>query len=57
LLVAGELALSDSEKAEALDDSLGAQFEAANDLSSPTVIEAVDEVMRPYVYAPQVNRI
>jgi hypothetical protein len=57
LLVAGELALSDSEKAEALDDSLEAQFEAANDPSSPTVIEAVDEVMRACVYALQVNRI
>lgn len=55
--MAGELALSDSEKAEALDDSLEAQFEAANDPSSPTVIEAVDEVMRACVYALQVNRI
>jgi hypothetical protein len=52
LLVPGGLALSDSEKAEALADSLEAQFQPVNDPSSPAVIEAVDEVMRAYKYAP-----
>jgi hypothetical protein len=52
LLVPGGLALSDSEKAEALADSLEAQFQPVNDPSSPAVTEAVDEVMRAYKYAP-----
>jgi hypothetical protein len=49
-LVPGGLALSDTEKAEALADSHGAQFHPVNDMSSPAVIEAVDEVMRAYSY-------
>jgi hypothetical protein len=52
LLVPGGLALSDSEKAESLADSLAAQFQPVNDTSSPAVIKAVDEVMRAYEYAP-----
>jgi hypothetical protein len=52
LLVPGGLALSDSKKAEALADSLEAQFQPMNDPWSPAVIEAVDEEMRAYEYAP-----
>jgi hypothetical protein len=52
LLAPGGLALSDCEKAEALADSLEAQFQAVNDPSSPAVFEAVDEVKRAYKYAP-----
>jgi archaellum component FlaG (FlaF/FlaG flagellin family) len=49
LLVApGELALSDSEKAEALADSLEAQFQPVNDPSVPAVIEVVNEAMHAY---------
>jgi hypothetical protein len=46
------LALSDSEKAEALSNLLEAQFQPVNDTSSPAVTEAVDEVMRAYTYTP-----
>jgi hypothetical protein len=42
LLVLGGLALSDSEKAEALADSLEAQFQPVNDPSDPAVIEMVN---------------
>jgi hypothetical protein len=52
LLVPGGLAFSDSEKAEALADSLEAEFQPVNDQPSPAVIEAVDEVIRAYKYAP-----
>jgi hypothetical protein len=52
LLVPGGLALSDCEKAKELADSLEAQFQPVDDLSSPAVTEAVDEVMRTYKYAP-----
>jgi hypothetical protein len=52
LQVPGGLALSDSEKAEALADSLEAQFQLVNDPSDPAVIEMVNEAMRAYVYAP-----
>jgi hypothetical protein len=33
-------------------DCLEAQFQAVNDPSSPAVIEAFDEAMRAYEYAP-----
>jgi hypothetical protein len=46
------LALSDSEKAEALADSLEAQLQPVNDPSDPAVIEMVNEAMRAYEYAP-----
>jgi archaellum component FlaG (FlaF/FlaG flagellin family) len=46
LQVPGGLALSDSEKAEALADSLEAQFQPVNDPSDPAVIEMVSEAMR-----------
>jgi hypothetical protein len=52
LLVPGGLALSDSEKVEALAESLEAQFQSVNDQSSPVVIETVDKAMRAYEYAP-----
>jgi hypothetical protein len=40
------IALSDSEKAEALADSLVAQFQPLTDPSVPTVIEMVDLALR-----------
>ena len=46
------LALSDSEKAEAIADSLEAQFQPVNDPSVPAVIEVVNEAMRAYSFAP-----
>jgi archaellum component FlaG (FlaF/FlaG flagellin family) len=41
-----------SEKAEALTDSLEAQFQPVNDPSDPAVIEMVGEALRLYSYAP-----
>ena len=41
LVTPGGLAFSDSEKAEALADSLEAQFQPVNDPSIPAVIEVV----------------
>jgi hypothetical protein len=52
LACAGGLALSDSEKAEALADSRESQFQPVNDPSSPAVIEVVNEAMHAYEYAP-----
>jgi hypothetical protein len=52
LQVPGGLALSDSEKAEDLADSLEAKFHLVNDPSDPAVIEMVNEAMRAYEYAP-----
>jgi hypothetical protein len=52
LLVPGGLAFSHSEKAEALADSLEAQFQPVNDPSLTAVIEVVNEAMRAYEYAP-----
>jgi hypothetical protein len=52
LQVAGGLALSDSEKAEALADSLEAQLQPVNDPSDLAIIEMVNEAMRAYEYAP-----
>jgi hypothetical protein len=56
LQMPGGLALSDSEKAEALADSLEAQFQPVNDPSEPAAIETFNEVMRAYEYAPQIWR-
>jgi hypothetical protein len=50
--VPGGLALSDSEKAEVLADSLETRFQPMNDPSDPAVIERVNEAMRAYEYAP-----
>jgi hypothetical protein len=51
-LVSGGLTLTDSEKAEALVDSLEARFQPVNYPSLPVVIEAGDKAMRAYEYAP-----
>jgi hypothetical protein len=48
----GELALSDSEKAEAVADSLEAQFQPVDDPPDPAFTEIVDVAMRAYKYAP-----
>jgi hypothetical protein len=53
LLVPGGLVLLDSEKAEAIADSLEAQFQPVNDPSSPEFIQVVNEVMRAYEYASE----
>jgi hypothetical protein len=50
LVTPGGLALSDSEKAEALADSLEAQFQPVADPSEPAVIEKVDVALRAYSY-------
>jgi hypothetical protein len=52
LVTPRRLALSDSEKAEALADSLEAQFLPVDDPSVRAVIEVVNEAMRAYSYAP-----
>jgi hypothetical protein len=52
LITPGGLALSDSEKAEALAESLEAQFQPVNDPSVPAVIEVVNEAMRAHSFAP-----
>ena len=44
----GGIALSDSEKPEALADNLEAQFQVVTDPSVPTVIEIVDVALRSY---------
>jgi hypothetical protein len=46
LQVPGGLALSNSERAEALADSLEAQFRPVDDTSIPAFIQTVDVVMR-----------
>jgi hypothetical protein len=48
----GGVALSDSEKAEALADSLEAQFQPVDDPSDPAFTEMVDVEMRAYEYTP-----
>jgi hypothetical protein len=50
LVTTGGIALSDSEKAEALADSLEAQFQPVADPSDPAVIETVDVALRAYPY-------
>jgi hypothetical protein len=52
LVAPGGLALSDSEKTEALADSLEAQFQPVNDPSVPAFIEEINEAMRAYSFAP-----
>jgi hypothetical protein len=46
------IALSDSEKAEALADNLEIQFQLVTDPSVPAVIEMVDVVLRSYFLIP-----
>jgi hypothetical protein len=52
LQVPGGLAVSDSEKAEVLADSLEAQFQPVDDPSYPAFTETVDVAMRTYEFAP-----
>ena len=52
LFTPGGIALSDSEKAQALTDSLEAQFLSVNDLSNPAVFEMVDEGLQAYSFDP-----
>jgi hypothetical protein len=56
LQVPGGLAVSDSENAEALADSLEAQFQPVDDPSDPAFTETVDVAMRAYELRPHVNR-
>jgi len=46
LVTPGEVALSDSEKAETLADNLEAQFQPVTDPSVPAVIEKFDVALR-----------
>jgi hypothetical protein len=48
----GGIALSDSEKAEALSDTLDTQFQPVADLSFPAVIEMFDVALRSYFQTP-----
>jgi len=52
----GGLALSDSEKAEALADSLEAQFQPVTVPSVPAVNEMVDVALESYLQTPPVNQ-
>ena len=49
LVTPGGIALSDSEKAEALADNLEAQFQLVTDPSVPAVIQNVDVALRSYL--------
>jgi len=48
----GDFALSDSEKAEALADSLEGQFQPVTAPSVPTVIEMADVALESYLQTP-----
>jgi hypothetical protein len=48
----GGIALSDSEKAEALADTLETQFQSVADPSVPAVIEMVDVALKSYIQMP-----
>jgi hypothetical protein len=52
LFTLGGIALSDSEKAEALADNLEAQFQPVTDPSVPAVIEMFDVALRFYFMTP-----
>ena len=52
LVTSGRIALSDSEKAEALAGNLEAQFQPVTDPSIPAVIEKVDVALRSYLMTP-----
>jgi hypothetical protein len=52
LVTPGGIAISDSEKAEALADSLETQFQQVADPSVPAVIEVVDVGLRSYFPTP-----
>jgi hypothetical protein len=48
---------SESEKAEALTDSLEAQFKPVTDPSEPAVIEIVDKALRAYFLTPAKHKL
>jgi hypothetical protein len=52
LLKPGRIALSDSEKAEALADTMEAQFQPVTDSSAQAVIEMCDVALRSYFLTP-----
>ena len=52
LVTPGGIALSDSEKAEALVDNMETQFQPVTDPSVPAVIEMVDVGLRSYFMVP-----
>jgi hypothetical protein len=52
LVTPGGTALSDSEKAEALAESLESHFQPVNAPSDPAVIQKVTEALQAYSYAP-----
>jgi hypothetical protein len=52
MVTPGGIALSDSEKAEALADNLETQFQPVIDPSVPAVIETVNVGLRSYFRAP-----
>jgi hypothetical protein len=52
LVTPGDIALSDSEKAEALAHSLETQFQPVTDRSVPAVIEMVDVALRSHFKTP-----
>jgi hypothetical protein len=55
LVTPGGIALSDSEKPEALADNLETQFQPVTDPSVPTVIEMVDVSLRLYFLTPAIE--
>jgi thiaminase len=52
LITQGVIATLGLKKAEALADSLEAQFQPVNDSSEPAFIENVEEAMRVYFFTP-----
>jgi len=52
MVTTGGIALSDSEKAEALTDNLKVQFQPVTDPSFPAVIETVDVALGSYFLGP-----
>jgi hypothetical protein len=52
LVTSGGIAVSDSEKAEALADTLETQFQPVADPSVPAVIETVDVALKSYFQVP-----
>jgi hypothetical protein len=52
LVTRGEIAVSDSEKAEAFADNLETQFQPVADPSVPAVIETFDVALKSYFQAP-----
>jgi len=52
LTTVGGLVLSDSEKAEALADSLEAPFQPVNDPSKPAVTDVVNSAVRTTLFLP-----